>query len=235
MNESATGWVEHYEKVDDDFVLFAVEARDYCERLARVIDIDSQGTVLDFGCGFGYVTALLAPRVRQLYVWDQARNMRERCLRRVAGHTNVALLDLPNGVQRPMTLDLIIVNSVIQYMTAAEFDAWLQRWRALLDARGQLLISDIIPPDSAFLREVVDSLAFATRHGFLLKSLRMAAALFGRYVRARSSSPMLRLTREQVSAAARKHGYEVEFLPGNLTYRGNRTTARLRPVGKTQR
>ena len=97
----------------------------------------------------------------------------------------------------------------------------------LLRPAGAILISDVIPPDSAFLREVADSLAFATRHGFLIKSLRKAISALGQYTRARRSNPLLRLTREQLAHMAHGAGLESQFLPENLTYRQNRVTARL--------
>ena len=82
-------------------------------------------------------------------------------------------------------------------------------------------------PRSLMLREVADSLAFATRHGFLIKSLRKAISALGQYTRARRSNPLLRLTREQLAHMAHGAGLEPQFLPENLTYRQNRVTARL--------
>jgi SAM-dependent methyltransferase len=87
--------------------------------------------------------------VGHLFLWDAAESMLVRARSHLAGHPNVHFLDLSGSSDPPEDLrfDLILVNSVVQYMTEDEFLAWLARWREQLAPSGQIVISDLIPPD----------------------------------------------------------------------------------------
>jgi SAM-dependent methyltransferase len=226
-------WTTHYQGLDDSFVLFEHEARDYFERLATTVRIHRATSVLDFGCGFGYVAELLGSVAGDLYIWDVAANMRERARRRVTRNgRSVQILELdPWHSRLPVRVDLVLVNSVVQYMQRDELHTWLARWRDLLSPRGQLVISDLITPDSGFLGEVADSLLFAARRGFLWKSLAHAAGQFGVYMRARRTLPMLRIEARELLQEAERAGLAAQILDHNLTYRRNRFTAVLERAG----
>jgi SAM-dependent methyltransferase len=228
VTTSSESWTSHYEALDDGFVLFAHEAQDYFERLAAAVTIRRDTSVLDFGCGFGYVAELVGRVAGELYVWDVAANMRERTQRRVGRARSVHVLALdPWPAKPPVSVDLVLVNSVAQYLTREELRAYLARWRDLLAPGGRIVLSDLITPRSGFVGEVVDSLAFAARRGFLWKSLAHAAGQLGVYLRARRSLPLLRLDESELRHDAAAAGLEATILDRNLTYRRNRFTALL--------
>jgi len=69
----------HYESLD----LFIAEAKDYFSRLGRAVRLSRCRYVLDFGCGLGFVSELLAAEVGKLYFWDYSGNLirkRSTCL-----------------------------------------------------------------------------------------------------------------------------------------------------------
>ncbi len=227
-NNRTADWTSHYEALDDSFELFELEAADYVRRLLTVVDLRPEMALLDFGCGFGFVAERVGQRVGELYVWDVTRNMRERCVRRVSRRCPVTVLDLQAGAAGVNArVDMILVNSVIQYMTLAELRNWLREWAILLRPAGRIVLSDVISLDSTFVSEVRDSLLFATRQGFLLRSLRETIAGFRRYAQMRRSHPLLRLSAGELAREATAAGLRCEQLANNLTYRRNRVSVIL--------
>lgn len=220
-------WAVYYEKLDDDdFVLFRYEALDYCERLSRDVVLRPDSHVLDFGCGFGFVAENLSGRVGRLHLWDAAVNMLGRAIQRTRQRSNVSVLDLSGRMPMPRQhFDLILVNSVIQYMQLDELRAWLARWRSMLRPGGSVVLSDVTPLQASFVSQLDQTLAFSLKHGFLLSTLGSATKALVRYATVRHASTLLCLSREQLIEIGRAAGYKVELLPENLTYRRDRISA----------
>ncbi len=224
-------WHAHYESLEDSFELFELEAEDYVRRLGRSVPLTSNQSVVDFGCGFGYAAERVAARVGKLYVWDQAQNMRERCVRRVSQHWPVEVIDLGDPQSAPgIRVDLILVNSVVQYMSLEELRQRLRQWRRLLTDDGVVVLSDVIQPRSVFVSEMLDSIAFLARNGLLLRTLAHSVRALGRYTQIRRQAPLLRLDAQELERECAQAGLAAQFLPQNLTYRSNRLSVLLRPV-----
>ena len=180
-------WQSHYDSMakHESLYLFDAESNDYFARLKRSVPLSGNIRVLDFGCGLGFVTRLLAAEAGEVGYWDYSANMLETAAARLDGTTNTTRIELGDGAMPAEKFDLIVVNSVIQYMEQDVLESWLERWRELLNDDGKLLISDIILPTPAFLTEVWDSLRFARAHGFLVKTLKKDFMQYVRYLRAR--------------------------------------------------
>jgi SAM-dependent methyltransferase len=221
-------WPAYWDRLEEH-VIFRVEAADYMTRLEAALGLDPGARVLDFGCGFGFIAGLLAPRVAELCVFDASDHMRYRAQRRLAGHANVRFLEPPATAPWPAGLrfDLILVNSVVQYMPLDEFHRWLERWRAMLTAGGRLVLSDLLTRDVDPLREVVELLALSARRGCLLSVMRKALSELRRYTKTRRVRPLCRTDCGDLRERAARLGLAVDFLPSNLTYRKARATAVL--------
>jgi SAM-dependent methyltransferase len=219
----ADNWPAYWETLPERRI-FAVEAADYVARLHARLGLDPAARVLDFGCGFGFVAALLAPRVGHLAAWDAAAPMRLATRRRLAGQPNARVLDeAPDAAGG--RFDLILVNSVVQYMTAAELDDWLPRWRALLAPGGRLVLSDVITARApAPLRELAEFVALGARRGALLHALRDGVSALRRYTEARRARPLARLDPAALAPAAAALGLTLTVLERNLAYRSGRST-----------
>lgn len=230
--DSAKFWKSHYDSMahHKTLDLFDAEASDYFMRLQREIDLASTGHVLDFGCGLGFVSRLLAENAGRLSFWDYSSNMLDIASSRLAATSNAQAVDLGSSTaQAEHQFDLIVVNSVIQYMSRDDLKDWLRRWRMMLAKDGSLVISDIILPTPAFITEVLDSLKFAARGGFLWRSLKQDFKQYARYLKTRKQGNLSRYSRDEFRELAREQGFECKFLSGNLTYRSNRFSVRLRP------
>ena len=124
--------------------------------------------VLDFGCGEALNAATVAGACSTLMLCDAAASVRSGLERRHAGDGTIrvlapeALSALPAG-----SIDLIVANSVIQYLSTEELDLTLDVWLRLLAPDGRLLLADVIPPATGPVTDAAALLAFGWREGFL--------------------------------------------------------------------
>jgi len=68
-------------------------------------------------------------------------------------------------------VDLVVMNSVAQYMTPDELDSAFAVIRRLLKPGGRLVVGDILRPEVGMFRDVLALLRFALTHGFFRDAL----------------------------------------------------------------
>ena len=142
---------------------FDLIARD----IARLIPA-AGATVLDYGCGEADPAPALAAKCGRLYLFDTAQTVRDRLQAKHANDAKIVVLDeagledLPDG-----SLDLIVVNSVLQYLSQAELVSILDFARDKLKSGGTLALGDVIPSDANAVADTKALLSFAFHGGFL--------------------------------------------------------------------
>lgn len=184
--------------------------------------------MLDYGCGDALAAPEIARRTRRLLLYDAAPAVRERVARRFAGTPGVEVLDRAGWeALAPASLDLILVNSVVQYLGRDELDALLERARTLLKPGGELVLADVVPPDSSALDDVRSLLGSAARNGYLLAALRgLAATFFSDYRRLRRELGLACYGEAELLALLRAHGFAAERSPWNVGFSAKRMTFR---------
>ncbi len=234
MTTTPRDWVEYWDSLDEGQLLFRPEADEYVRNLARLIELRPSLRVLEFGCGYGFVAEGLAGRVGELRLWDAAPGMLRHADARLARLGNVSALDLSDPDADAPRFDLILVNSVAQYMGKEEFGGWLKRWRGLLRPGGKVVVSDLIEPRVSPARDVLSLLSFSARRGYLRQALRNVLAERGRYGRMAKARPLYRPGRDEVSRLAGEACLAATYLPRNLTHFSARTTAVLTEIRRHQ-
>ncbi|MGH8186275.1 MAG: class I SAM-dependent methyltransferase, partial [Steroidobacteraceae bacterium] len=191
-------WSAYWENIDDSQRVFRIEARDYATRVQRILQPTKSMTVLDFGCGFGHTARELAPSVGNIALWDASSNVRRQALERVRDLGNATMLDLQQADDAGLRnrFDLILVHSVLQYMSPDEIRAWLARWRGMLKREGRLVLSDLLRPGAGGFGELFSYLMFALRHGFFWNAFTAGVRETARYWSARKSAPLTVLPRQ---------------------------------------
>jgi SAM-dependent methyltransferase len=128
--------------------------------------------VLDHGCGEALSAERVAAKCERLYLCDGAPLVRERLEERFGADARIVVLAPEEvGGLADGCLDLVIVNSLVQYLSLDELRRLLRVWREKLKPDGRLVLADIIPPDVSPLTDAKALLSFAASGGFLKAAL----------------------------------------------------------------
>jgi ubiquinone/menaquinone biosynthesis C-methylase UbiE len=131
-------------------------------------------TVLDFGCGEALYAEDVARSCGTLYLSDAAPAVRAKVADRVKNRANIVVQSAEETAAMPdASYDLIVVNSVAQYLTVDQLAGFLPGWRRMLKPEGRLILADIIPPGVSPVTDATALLSFAVKGGFV------GAALIG--------------------------------------------------------
>src|SRR6201997_762563 len=121
-------WIDYY---DSTHTIYASKLhRDlHFELIARDIIgyVGSPDAVgLDYACGEALSAARVADACAMLYLAEPAPGVRGRLIARFAPNTRIRVRSLEDvRKMHERSIDLVIMNSVAQYMTPAELDAAL--------------------------------------------------------------------------------------------------------------
>jgi SAM-dependent methyltransferase len=229
-------WLAFWERANRIYVNDrhrAVHYRRVADDLLVVLPRREAPAVLDYGCGEALDAARVAARVGRLYLYDAARPTRARLVERFAGAANIAVLDEAGlAALAAASLDLILVNSVIQYLSREELAALLARARAWLRLDGLLVLADVIPPDATALADARALLGTARRHGFLGAALvGLAATFFSDYRRLRARAGLATFAESEMLSLLGRAGFAAERRLRNLGFNPERMTFLARPLG----
>jgi SAM-dependent methyltransferase len=190
-----------------------------------------QARVLDYGCGEALHGELVAAVAGELFLCEAAPGVREGLLDRFAGQRNIHVL-APHEAARLAegSLDLIVLHSVVQYLTAAGAGGLFALLRRLLKKGGLLVVSDVIPPRVSAVTDAFSLLRFGARNGFFFAAAAgLLRTLLSNYWKLRSQ---LGLTRYATAAMIEKleaAGFDAELAPANIGHNQARRTYYAKP------
>jgi ubiquinone/menaquinone biosynthesis C-methylase UbiE len=163
-------WIDYYDSTHTIYASklhrdlhFEVIARDIIGYISS-----PDWVVLDYACGEALSAAKVADACAKLYLAEPAPGVRGRLIARFAPNTRIrvrSLDDLRNMEEK--SIDLVVMNSVAQYMTPEELDSAFAVIRRLLKPGGRLVLGDILRPEIGMGKDVLALLKFASSHGFL--------------------------------------------------------------------
>lgn len=143
----------HFRTIADDIIGFIPRA---------------DAVVIDYSCGEAFSAPRIAAACGKLVLAEPAPGVRTRIAERSSPIPNIDVCSLEDlDTNYAGMADLVVMNSVAQYMTSAELDAALVRIRALLKPDGLFVLGDIIRPGTGPVTDATALLRFAARHGFL--------------------------------------------------------------------
>lgn len=123
--------------------------------------------VMDYGCGEATSAALVADACQHLTLVEAAPNVRAALRERYAGNPKITVMTPDEAAARPAgSVDMIVLHSVAQYLTAAELAAMMATFRRLLKSTGTFVLGDIVPPQLASVWAALSLLRFGAANGF---------------------------------------------------------------------
>jgi SAM-dependent methyltransferase len=209
-----------------------VHYREIAEQIAAFVP-GPGARVLDYGSGDAIHSDRVAAAAAEVMLCDAAPSVRASMAQRFAGNPRIkviapeAVAALPDG-----RLDLIVTNSVAQYLTQDELTRLLALFRRLLAPGGVLIFADVIPPDVGAVSDVSALLRYAARHGFLFAALiGLAKTTVSPYRKIRNTLGVAQYTEAEFMQRLTAAGFIAERLPRNMEHNPARMTFRARVAG----
>jgi ubiquinone/menaquinone biosynthesis C-methylase UbiE len=167
-------WIDYYDSTHTIYASrlhrdlhFQLIARDIIGYISS-----PHAVVLDYACGEALSAAKVAEACGKLYLAEPAPGVRGRLIARFAPNTKIRVRSLDDlRKMDEKSIDLAVMNSVVQYMTPEELDSALAVIRRLLKPGGRLILGDVMRPEVGMPKDVVALLRFAATHGFLRDAL----------------------------------------------------------------
>jgi ubiquinone/menaquinone biosynthesis C-methylase UbiE len=227
-------WIDYYDSTHTIYVSkrhrdlhFEIIARDI---IGYVTSPDA--VVLDYACGEALSAARVADACGMLILAEPAPGVRGRLIARFAPDTRIRVRSLEDVRKMPReSVDLVVMNSVAQYMTPQELDSALQTVRRLLKPSGRLVLGDILQPEVGMFRDVLALLRFAARHGFLKDALvGLVSTALSDYRQLRSRIGLERYSEADVTAKLAGAGFTAARARTNIGHNPWRMTFVARPA-----
>ncbi len=208
-----------------------VHYREIADQIAAFVP-GPTARVLDFGSGDAIHADRIAAVAAEVTLADAAPSVRSAMTARFAGNSRIKVIApeqvtaLPDG-----RFELIVTNSVAQYLSADELTGLLATFRRLLAPGGTLIFADVVPPDVGALSDVRALLRYAANHGFLLAALvGLAKTIASPYRKIRATLGIAQYTEAQFMRKLADAGFSAERLARNMEHNPARMTFRGRPI-----
>jgi SAM-dependent methyltransferase len=188
--------------------------------------------ILDYACGEALSAAMVAEACGQLILAEPAPGVRGRLIARFAPNTKIrvrSLDELRNKTEK--SVDLVVMNSVAQYMTPDELDAAFAVIRRLLKPAGRFVLGDILRPEVGMARDVLALLRFARKHGFLKDALiGLVSTALSDYRQLRARVGLQRYSESEMIAKLAAAGFAASRAHSNIGHNPWRMTFVARPA-----
>lgn len=227
-------WIDYYDSTHTIYASklhrdlhFKLIARDIVGYISS-----PDAVVLDYACGEALFAEQVADACAKLYLAEPAPGVRGRLIARFAPNTKIRVRSLDDvRKMSERSIDLVIMNSVAQYMTPEELDAAFAVMRRVLKPSGRLVVGDILRPDVGMAKDVMALLRFAATHGFLRDALRgLLSTLLSDYRQLRSRIGLQRYTKDAMISKLAAADFTATLAPANIGHNPSRMTFVARPA-----
>lgn len=190
--------------------------------------IEGQDSVLlDFGCGEARSANELLPHCHALWLCDGAPAIRARLSTRFSGEPKAIICE-PEEIEHRLedgSLDMIVMNSVMQYLDKPSFKALLAQFARKLKPGGKIVLGDVIPPDQNALSDGLALLHFAVQGGFFFAALKsLVRTALSDYRRLRDEIGLTTYSEAEINEICTQSGLTCERKARNIGHNQGRMT-----------
>jgi ubiquinone/menaquinone biosynthesis C-methylase UbiE len=227
-------WIDYYDSTHTIYASklhrdlhFQIVARDIIGYITS-----PEAVVLDYACGEALSAGRVAEACARLYLAEPAPGVRGRLIARFAPNLKIKVRSLDElRNMEAQSIDLVVMNSVTQYMTPTELDSALAVIRRLLKPNGRLMAGDILRPDVGMIRDVIALLRFAWAHGFLKDAMiGLISTALSDYRQLRSQVGLQRYSEKEMIAKLADAGFTASRAHSNIGHNPWRMTFVARPA-----
>lgn len=188
--------------------------------------------VLDYGCADALYAEEVARHCARLVLSDAADKVRQGLAERTRADARIAVLDPAAVARLPAgSFDLIVANSLLQYLAIPDLEALLDVWRDKLKPDGRLVIADVIPPGVSPVTDAAALLRFAWTGGFLVAAVMgLARTALSDYGRIRKRLGFSMHEEAAFVSLLRTHGLAAERVHPNFGHNQARMTFSARRI-----
>ena len=221
-------WIDYYDSTHTIYASkrhrdlhFAVIARDIIGYISS-----KDAVVLDYSCGEALSAAKVAEACAMLILAEPAPGVRGRLIARFAPIPKIRVRSLDELRSMPaQSVDLVVMNSVAQYMTPDELGAAFATVHRLLKPSGRLVLGDILRPEVGMPTDVYALLRFAAKHGFLRDAMiGLLSTLLSDYRQLRSRLGLQRYGEADMIKKLEASGFSASRAPQNIGHNPWRMT-----------
>ena len=220
-------WIDFYDSAHSIYV--NARHRDvHFRRIAQDLAayVRPGATVLDYGCGEALRADIVGAKAARLILIELAPGVRARLAARFAKEAKIEVGGADRLTSLPdHSVDLVIMHSVAQYLSAEELDAALALFRRLLAPTGVLVLGDVIRPQTSAVADALALLRFGAGHGFFFAALvGLGRTVLSPYWRLRSALGFRRYDEAAVVAKLAAAGFSAERAARNIGHNATRMT-----------
>ncbi len=213
-------WIEYWNSKPSIYVSERHKAEHYRSLALQIAERVPGRTamVLDYGCGEALAAREIAACCGHLVLCDAAESVRSGLHERYRGVQEISVCS-PEDLADDATarFDLIVVNSLLQYLAYDELARCMTMWRRLLSPDGEVLFADVIPPNVRPQSDAWQLLTFAARRGFLLEAvLGLVRTALSDYRSLRDRLGFTMLSEADFIALTIRHGLRARRVHPNL-------------------
>jgi SAM-dependent methyltransferase len=224
---SSSDWIEFWDTKHSIYVNERHQAAHF-KRIAQDIRqyAPEGGVMLDYGCGEALSANQMAEPVARLILCEPAPNVRANLAGRFAGNSKIVVRK-PDDIatMAAQSVDVIVMHSVAQYLSAEELNALIRLFRRLLKPGGVFVLGDVIPTRVSALSDALALLRFGAQERFYWAAFRgLMRTYFSDYWRLRKSLGLARYDEADVIARLEDAGFSAQRARSNIGHNAKRMT-----------
>lgn len=220
------GWIDYWDGKPTIYVSRS-HREAHCRSVANAIRgyLGADGlSVLDFGCGEALFAEDVARNCGHLYLCDAAPSVRADLERRLSAAANIGIV-APEGLGALAagSIDLVVANSVVQYLSGDQLTETIAAWKRLLSPRGRILVADVVPPDVGPVTDALALLSFAARNRFVIAATAgLVRTFFSDYRQIRATLGLRQFAETEMISMLASHGLRATRVRPNIGHNQSR-------------